>query len=77
MMLCIDRPRSLRNQTPSHVFVPCGITRLILTVTQTSAGAALPCSPGTMPTSFVFVLDGTAARDHRRTKTFQSTEAIQ
>jgi hypothetical protein len=28
-------------------------------------------------TSFVFVLGGTASRDHRRTKTFQSTEATQ
>jgi hypothetical protein len=29
----------------------------------------------TIQNSFVFVLDGTASRDHRRTKTFQSTEA--
>ena len=29
----------------------------------------------TLRTSFVFVLGGSAARDHRRTKTFQSTEA--
>jgi hypothetical protein len=33
-----------------------------------------PCFP---TTSFVFVLGGTASRDHRRTKTFQSTEANQ
>jgi hypothetical protein len=30
----------------------------------------------TIQNSFVFVLDGTAAHDHRRTKTFQSTKAI-
>jgi hypothetical protein len=63
--------------TACFLFVPSGITRPIPTVTQTRTGAIVPCATETKPTSFVFVLGGPASRDHRRTKTLQSTKATQ
>jgi hypothetical protein len=63
--------------TTCLLFVPSGITRPIHAVTQTRTGAFHRYSTVPRPTSFVFVLGGTASRDPRRTKTFQSTEVSQ